>query len=98
MPSLYSRLLKHALAAVALMLALSIVANAGSCPSLEDVENELGKNLTPGSTISTSTKGAPRWSLYGAPIPAFVVNVSSETDVATTVRPHFSVSPEKCSF
>ena len=81
---------------VALLSILSIAANAASCPSLVDLENELGIHLTPGSTISTSTKGAPRWSLYGAPNPAFVVNVSSEIDVATTVRPLISVSSGNC--
>ncbi|KAL8792451.1 MAG: hypothetical protein Q9195_004984 [Heterodermia aff. obscurata] len=86
MPSLYSRLLGSPLAVVALLPFLPIIANAGWCPSLKDVENQLGKHLTPGSTISTSTNGVPRWSLYGAPNPAFIVNVFSEIDVATTIH------------
>ena len=60
------------------------LAGATMCPSYGDVEKELGTKLSPGSSITNTN--APRWSLYGAPSPAFVVNVNSESDVTTTVR------------
>ncbi|KAI4243078.1 MAG: hypothetical protein L6R42_010847, partial [Xanthoria sp. 1 TBL-2021] len=74
------------LAQVALLLASIPQSFAVTCPTLSEVKNDLGSTLSPGSSISTSAGDAPRWSLYGAPHPAFVVNVSSESDVAPTVR------------
>ena len=73
-----------------LSLLLFPQASAIMCPSYGDVENELGMKLSPGSSISKNTTNAPRWSLYRAPSPAFVVHVASESDVATSVRhePH----------
>ncbi|KAL8911958.1 MAG: hypothetical protein Q9171_002934 [Xanthocarpia ochracea] len=50
------------------------------------VQKDLGKSLSRGSSISSVTSDAPRWSLYAAPKPALVVNVDSERDVATVVR------------
>ena len=58
---------------------------AAVCPSSHDIETHLGKALSEGSTISNSTLSAPRWSLYAAPTPAFIVNIAAEKDVATTV-------------
>ena len=63
------------------------VAGAAVCPNSENIETQLGKSLSPGSTISNTTLTAPRWSLYAAPTPAYVVNVAAEKDVATTVSP-----------
>ena len=76
---------------VVLSLLLSPLAGATTCPTYGDVDNQLGKNLSPGSSISNTTTDAPRWSLYGAPSPAFVINVASESDVATTVRSNFYI-------
>ena len=59
-------------------------ASASPCPFAK-IETQLGKSLSPGSTITNTTINAPRWSLYGAPTPALVVNVAIEADVATTV-------------
>ena len=60
------------------------LASASLCP-LANIEAQLGKSLSPGSTITNTTINAPRWSLYAAPTPALVVNVATEADVATTV-------------
>lgn len=68
------------------------LALAATCPNHGAVEAELGKNLTPGSSIDNSTANTPRWGLYGAPRPAFVINVASEIDVATTVRSKLYIS------
>ncbi len=57
-----------------------------TCPEYGVLVSQLGRRLSPGSSVSSTTINAPRWSLYGAPDPAFVVNVASESDVATTVR------------
>ncbi|KAI4228091.1 MAG: hypothetical protein LQ349_006606 [Xanthoria aureola] len=59
---------------------------AVTCPTLSDLEHDLGSTLSKGSSISATAGDAPRWSLYGAPKPAFVVNVSAESDVVSTVR------------
>ena len=59
---------------------------AVTCPTLSDLEHDLGSTLSKGSSISASASDAPRWSLYGAPNPAFIVNVSAESDVVSTVR------------
>ncbi|KAI4269345.1 MAG: hypothetical protein LQ337_007335 [Flavoplaca oasis] len=59
---------------------------AATCPTLSEVKKDLGSKLSQGSSISASDADAPRWSLYRAPNPAFVVNVSSENDVAPVVR------------
>ncbi|KAL8947958.1 MAG: hypothetical protein Q9222_005805 [Ikaeria aurantiellina] len=67
-------------------LAISSTSNAAACPTFSSINRELGQRLTPGSSISNNTAGAPRWSLYHAPKPAFVVNVQAEEDVAATVR------------
>ena len=75
-----------AFANASLSLLILPLAGATICPSYGDVENELGTRLSPTSSISNSTASAPRWSLYGAPSPAFVINVASEGDVSTTVR------------
>ena len=69
-----------------LSLLLFPLASATMCPSYGDVESELGMKLSPGSSISKNTTNVPRWSLYRAPSPAFVVNVASESDVAISVR------------
>lgn len=58
---------------------------ASTCPTVSEVQDDLGGMLSPGSSISNNFTDAPRWSLYGAPTPAFIVNVGSENDVATTV-------------
>lgn len=58
---------------------------AATCPTLSEVKKDLGSKLSQGSSISASDADAPRWSLYRAPNPAFVVNVSSENDVAPVV-------------
>lgn len=75
-----------AFANASLSLLILPLAAATVCPSYQDVRSELGTRLSPGSSISNSTASAPRWSLYGAPSPAFVINVASEGDVSTTVR------------
>ena len=62
------------------------LAGASICPSYGDVKRELGTRLSPRSSISNTTINAPRWSLYAAPNPAFVIHVVSESDVAITVR------------
>ena len=62
------------------------LAGAATCPKYAEVVAQLGKSLSSGSTIDKTTSSAPRWSLYGAPDPAFAVNVASENDVAVTVR------------
>lgn len=66
-------------------LYLIIVTAATICPTKANIENVLGKQLSPGSIISNSSSAAPRWDLYSAPAPAYVVTVSEERDVATTV-------------
>ncbi len=68
-----------------LSLLLFPLAGAIICPSYGEVKHELGRRLSPSSSIHNTTTSAPRWSLYGAPSPAFVVNVASESDVAVTV-------------
>ena len=62
------------------------VTGATTCPTSADIEEALGKQLSPGSSISNSSLYAPRWDLYSAPAPAYVVQIASEQDVATTVR------------
>ena len=56
-----------------------------TCPDYSNVETEVIKHLSPGSTVDNSTVHAERWSLYAAPNPRFVINVASESDVATIV-------------
>ena len=63
----------------------TLASGTAPCPSYGDVQNQLGKRLSPGTYISTNNSDAPRWSLYGAPTPAFIVNVASESDIATIV-------------
>ena len=58
---------------------------AATCPTLNETKKDLGSTLSRGSSISASAGDAPRWSLYRAPNPTFVVNVSSENDVAPIV-------------
>ena len=69
---------------IVLSILILPLASASLCPSTK-IETQLGKSLSPGSTITNSTINAPRWSLYGAPTPALVINVATEADVAATV-------------
>lgn len=62
------------------------LANAAACPGLSN----LGRSLSPGTSISNTTIDALRWSEYGAPSPAYVINVIAEKDVTTIV---FSRTP-----
>ena len=73
------------LAHTLLLLAFIPQSIAVTCPGTTVVQNDLGKSLSRGSSISSVTSDAPRWSLYAAPTPALVVNVGSERDVATIV-------------
>lgn len=75
-----------AFANASLSLLLLPLAGAMLCPSYGDVKNELGTRLSPSTSISNTNTNAPRWSLYSAPSPSFVVAVTSESDVAITVR------------
>lgn len=75
-----------AFAYMVLVLRLSS-STAAVCPIYGDVESELGRKLSPSSSIDNTTINAPHWSLYRAPKPAFVVNVASEIGVAMTVGP-----------
>lgn len=71
------------------LLLISIVFPAGlasRCPSANELNDNLGKRLSLGSSITNHTASAPRWSLYHAPRPAIVVNVALESDVASTVN------------
>ncbi|KAL8805831.1 MAG: hypothetical protein Q9182_001743 [Xanthomendoza sp. 2 TL-2023] len=77
--------------ALVLTQALSLLASvppslAVACPRINDVQNDLGMKLSPGSSVSSNASDAPRWSLYRPPSPAFIVNVKTERDVAATVR------------
>ena len=62
-----------------------LVTGVTACPTSAEIEDVLGKQLSPGSSISNSSLAAPRWDLYSAPVPAFVVQIALERDVATTV-------------
>ena len=84
--SLYSKMRTVALANA---LLLSTLTSAAICPSISTVKNELGKQLSSSTSISNSAATAPRWSLYAAPAPAFVVTVGAESDVARIVQIHF---------
>lgn len=57
-----------------------------TCPNYEALVSQLKRKLSPNSFVSNTTVNAPQWSLYDAPDPAFVINVTTESDVATTVR------------
>lgn len=59
--------------------------NAAACPGLTNLHNRLGESLSPGTSISNTIVDAPRWSEYGAPSPAYVINVTTEKDVTTIV-------------
>ena len=67
-----------------ILLYLPLIATA-LCPTYTDVKEQLGRSLSPGSSISNSSTNAPRWSTYAAPSPVFVIAVALESDVATTV-------------
>lgn len=80
--------------AVALILYpfFSHLVEAATCPNQNVITNQLGKQLSAGSSISTASTDAPRWSLYGAPSPAYVVNVASEGDVAVIVSSNLIIT------
>ncbi|KAL8765972.1 MAG: hypothetical protein Q9209_007119 [Squamulea sp. 1 TL-2023] len=86
MPLLRGATLKVALIHAAVLLSSLSQSVAIACPTLREIKKDLGRALSQGSSISSNASDAPRWSLYRAPTPAFVVNVGSENDVATTVR------------
>ncbi|KAL9003415.1 MAG: hypothetical protein Q9188_003720 [Gyalolechia gomerana] len=58
----------------------------GMTKEFTDLQRGLGVTLSPGSSISSNFTVAPRWSLYRAPAPKFIVDVHSEEDVGATVR------------
>ena len=84
--SVGSKLLPLVLANTLLFLTQSPLAGSTICPSYGDLKDELGMKLSPSSSVTNTLTDAPRWSLYDAPVPAWIINVASERDVATTVR------------
>ena len=83
--SLCGKVLGLAYAQALLSLLLLPPVGATICPSDGIVQAELIKRLSRGSSLENSTIHAPRWSLYAAPTPRYVVNVAAESDVAITV-------------
>ncbi|KAF1815935.1 FAD binding domain-containing protein [Eremomyces bilateralis CBS 781.70] len=65
------------------LLLLPVIIFAGKCP---DLAGDLKQKLSSGVTIESNDPTVTRWSEYGAPKPAFVVNVAAEKDVAATVK------------
>jgi hypothetical protein len=71
-------------------VSLSVAAGLGS----RVVGNDPMLHLSPGASISHDLSTAPRFSEFHAPQPGTIVNVATEADVATTVRPHIHRSTE----